>query len=71
MSLPDKSKLQSLAKKTKAEKEQLGLPTTDDWFWPSSGYGVDSSMYGVKFSDGALGSTGKDNTSYKVLCVGD
>ena len=40
MSLPDKSKLQSLAKKTTAEKKQLGLPTSG-WFWSSSEYGAD------------------------------
>ena len=67
MSLPDKSKLQSLAKKKYAEKEQLGIPIR--WVWSSSeylGYAAD----GVDLFDG------RTNGSYKhyynnVLCVGD
>ena len=70
MSLPDKSKLESLAKKTTAEKEQLGLPTSGR-FWSSS----ESSAYSVYYVSFSSGNTyddykyGSDN--YQVLCVGD
>ena len=69
MSLPDKSKLESLAKKTTAEKEQLGLPT-DGRFWSSS---ADAAYfaYTVPFYDGRTDYNAKHNSSYKVLCVGD
>ena len=69
MSLPDKSKLQSLAKKTTAEKEQLGLPTSG-WFWSSSEYNV----YCADIWNFALGFTNyynKADSNGKVLCVGD
>ena len=65
MSLPDVSKLQSLAKKTTAEKEQLGLPTTDDSFWSSS------ESYYVFFNDGYPNNGIKSYSYGKVLCVGD
>ena len=70
MSLPDKSKLESLAKKTTAEKEQLGLPT-DGWFWSSSEY---ESGYAYRVPFGSRGKTNFSNKYYsdfKVLCVGD
>jgi len=69
MSLPDKSKLQSLAKKTTAEKEQLGLPTSG-WFWSSSESNADIA-YGVYFYDGGTGYDLKYYSYGKVLCVGD
>ena len=69
MSLPDKSKLESLAKKTTAEKEQLGLPTSG-WFFSSSEYYA-GSAYRVNFYDGYTNGFNKDNSSNKVLCVGD
>ena len=69
MSLPDKSKLQSLAKKTTAEKEQLGLPTSG-WFWSSSEY-YEPFAYAVGFGNGDTRYIYKDNGAYKVLCVGD
>ena len=69
MSLPDKSKLQSLAKKTTAEKEQLGLPTSG-WFWSSSEGNADLAYY-VYFSNGYTYYDYKYNSYYKVLCVGD
>ena len=69
MSLPDKSKLQSLAKKTTAEKEQLGLPTSG-WFWSSSEYDA-YGAYGVTFALGRTGRLTKDDSSGRVLCVGD
>ncbi len=69
MSLPDKSKLQSLAKKTTAEKEQLGLPTFG-WFWSSSEYGA-GSAYFVYFSDGDTDYNAKNCSNNRVLCVGD
>ena len=69
MSLPDKSKLQSLAKKTTAEKIQLGLPTSA-WFWSSSesyaGY-----AYFVDFSAGDTYGDYKSHSFYRALCVGD
>ena len=69
MSLPDKSKLQSLAKKTTAEKEQLGLPTSS-WFWSSSENGA-YNAYFVSFSNGRTSSGNKDTSFDDVLCVGD
>ena len=69
MSLPDISKLESLTKKTTAEKEQLGLPTSG-FFWSSSEHLV-YAAYGVDFYDGGTGYSFKENRSRKVLCVGD
>ena len=69
MSLPDKSKLQSLAKKTRAEKEQLGLPTSG-WFWSSSEDTADVA-YDVHFYDGRTYYGYKGFSDDKVLCVGD
>ena len=69
MSLPDYSKLQSLAKKTTAEKEQLGLPT-DGWFWSSSEETVGLVNF-VDFSDGYATTCAKKDSDVKVLCVGD
>ena len=70
MSLPDKSKLQSLAKKTTAEKEQLGLPT-DGWFWSSSEGHYGTSAYDVGFYNGGTRLDDKNFSYPKVLCVGD
>ena len=69
MSLPDKSKLQSLAKKTTAEKEQLGLPTSG-WFWSSSEYNAYYAYY-VNFYYGYTYDYDKYYRYSKVLCVGD
>ena len=71
MSLPDTSKLYSLAKKTTAEKEQLGLPTSG-WFWPSSESSA-SSADAVDFGNGGSTYTylNKYASDLKVLCVGD
>ena len=69
MSLPDKSKLQSLAKKTTAEKEQLGLPTSG-WFWSSSEGNADGA-YLVYFTNGGTSRSIKTYSSSRVLCVGD
>ena len=69
MSLPDKSKLESLAKKTDAEKEQLGLPTSG-WFWSSS-ENTAGLVYGVSFSSGNTLDLYKNRSGGKVLCVGD
>ena len=69
MSLPDESKLKSLAKKTTAEKEQLGLPTSGK-FWSSSEQGP-YSAYKIFFDDGATGIDVKYAELNKVLCVGD
>ena len=70
MSLPDKSKLESLAKKTTAEKEQLGLPTTYVDFWSSSEFDA-YEAYGVKFGDGYSYYGRKYDSFNKVLCVGN
>ena len=71
MSLPDKSKLQSLAKKTTAEKQQLGLPT-DGFFWSSSEEGGAAWMYYAYFGEGGYGyNYYKGNSDIEVLCVGD
>ena len=70
MSLLEASKLQSLARKTFAEKKQLGLPTSD-WFWSSSedyasgAYSVNF-YYGDAYIDWKYADIGD-----KVLCVGD
>ena len=69
MSLPDKSKLLSLAKLPTAEKERLGLPTSG-WFWSSSEYYA-LRAYGVTFYGGGTGNDFKGNSNFKVLCVGD
>ena len=71
MSLPDKSKLKSLAKKTTAEKEQLGLPTSG-WFWSSSESDVVTAC-GVDFYWVSTGMDcdNKHRSGHKVLCVGD
>ena len=69
MSLPDKSKLQSLAKKTTAEKEQLGLPTSG-WFWSSEYDALHA--YEVVISNGNTYAVSKDDSNNtRVLCVGD
>ena len=68
MSLPDKSKLESLAKKTTAEKEQLGLPTSG-WFWSSSEFNARAAYY-VYFNGGGTDDYYK-GSNLKVLCVGD
>ena len=68
MSLPDKSKLQSIYKAGKKDSS-LGLPTSG-WFWSSS----EDSAYGayfVYFSTGYSDRGMKYNSNGKVLCVGD
>ena len=69
MRLPDDSKLESLAKKTTAEKEQLGLPTSG-WFWSSSEIGA-VDVQSSNFDNGGLNFISKNDSSIKVLCVGD
>mgnify|MGYP000010596486 FL=1 len=69
MSLPDKSKLESLAKKTTAEKEQLGLPTSGS-FWSSSEYNAGYATI-VGFDSATTYNDRKYYSYYKVLCVGD
>ncbi len=71
MSLPDKSKLQSLAKRTTAEKEQLGLPITPDYFWSSSEKSaLDAYIVALYDVDDNTGISYK-GSNFKVLCVGD
>ena len=69
MSLPDRSKLKSLAKKTDAEKKQLGLPDSGD-FWSSSEF-LDKFAYYVRFMDGYSDFVSKDSDGGMVLCIGD
>ena len=68
MSLPDKSKLQSLYEAGKKDSS-LGLPT-DGVFWSSSEYGASTAYY-VYFNDGYTINNPKGNSSLRVLCVGD
>ena len=69
MSLPDKSKLQSIREAGKKDSS-LGLPTSG-WFWSSSEYDEFRAIV-VYFSNGDVGEYYKfDNSSKKVLCVGD
>ena len=71
MSIPDKSTLQSLSKKTTAEKQQLGLPISG-CFWSSSEDGNDRA-YCVGFDNGGgyADSYDKSDSDGKALCVGD
>ena len=68
MSLPDKSKLQSLYEQSKKDPS-LGLPTTG-WFWSSSEYYANGA-YRVNFSSGYTSYLDKINSTNRVLCVGD
>ena len=68
MSLPDKSKLESIHEAGKKDSS-LGLPTSG-WFWSSSEDGA-GLAYHVHFDDGGPGYVAKYNSSYRVLCVGD
>ena len=70
MSLPDKSKLQSFAKKTIAEKEQLGL-STSDYVWSSSERDDVDIAYVVNIFSGGTYSASKGNRIHKILCVGE
>ncbi len=69
MSLPDDLKLRRLASKTRAEKEQLGLPTTN-FFWSSAEYDA-ITVYRVSFFNGYMDGLEKLRSNVKVLCVGD
>ena len=68
MSLPDKSKLQSLYQAGKKDSS-LGLPT-DGGCWSSSEYGA-YGAYIVGFSSGYTYDGYKSTSYYRVLCVGD
>ena len=68
MSLPDKSKLQSLYQASQKDSS-LGLPTSG-WFWSSSEHDANSA-YGVRFYNGFTSYYFKNNSNGKVLCVGD
>ena len=68
MSLPDKSKLQSIYEAGQKDSS-LGLPTSG-WFWASSEYIITSSD-SVDFRDGYTGANGKNLSRIKALCVGD
>ncbi len=68
MSLPDKSKLQSIYKAGKKDSS-LGLPT-DCWFWSSSEDSAGRAYY-VYFDGGGASTYYKGNSDAKVMCVGD
>ena len=68
MSLPDKSKLQSLYEQSKKDPS-LGLPTSG-WFYSSSEYNANAA-YLVYFGNGDTNYYNKYNSYIKVLCVGD
>ena len=68
MSLPDKSKLESIYKAGKKDSS-LGLPTYG-WFWSSSEYGAHYAYY-VGFYTGLTNHYDKNIRDNKVLCVGD
>ena len=68
MSLPDKSKLESLYEAGKKDSS-LGLPTSG-WFWSSS-EAYASSAYAVDFTSGYPSNPYKSNSGGRVLCVGD
>ncbi len=68
MSLPDKSKLQSLYQASQKDSS-LGLPT-DGWFWSSSENNANYA-FDVYFYDGTTRGSHKRDSDDKVLCVGD
>ena len=68
MSLPDKSKLESISQAGEKDSS-LGLPTIG-WFWSSSEYN-DYEAYYVGFSGGRANYGSKASGSSLVLCVGD
>ena len=68
MSLPDKSKLESLYEAGKKDSS-LGLPTSG-WFWSSSEYNASTAYY-VGFYYGDTSYLTKYFSINKVLCVGD
>ena len=68
MSLPDRSKLESIYKAGQKDSS-LGLPTSG-WFWSSS-EGTASIAYAVYFRNGLTGYGYKSISDIKVLCVGD
>ena len=68
MSLPDKSKLQSLYEAGNKDSS-LGLPHSG-WFWSSSENGANGA-YGVLFFDGGTEGYDKNFSRNRVLCVGD
>ena len=68
MSLPDKSKLQSIYQAGKKDSS-LGLPTSG-WFWSSSETSA-YVAYDVSFDDGDRDLDNKYRSYVRVLCVGD
>ena len=68
MSLPDKSKLQSLYQASQKDSS-LGLPTSG-WFWSSSEHSANYA-FDVYFYDGTTRGSHKRDSDDKVLCVGD
>ena len=68
MSLPDKSKLESLYQASQKDSS-LGLPTSG-WFWSSSEkYAKEA--YNMLFDNGYTEFIYKHYSGYRVLCVGD
>ena len=77
MSLPDKSKLQSISQAAKKDSSLGLLPTSGlEFFWSSSEYEKGAGdVYGVYFGGGIYNANttnfGKFDSRLKVLCVGD
>ena len=71
MSLPDKSKLQSIYEASKKDSS-LGLPTSG-FFWSSSEHdvGYANGAYGKDFGSGVSGYGYRSSGTNKLLCVGD
>ena len=68
MSLPDKSKLESIYKAGQKDSS-LGLPTSG-WFWSSSEYDASYASH-VHFATGNTSRYNEANSATRVLCVGD
>ena len=69
MSLPDKSKLQSIHKQSWKDSS-LGLPR-GGYFWSSSEYYAYGAYLVTFDSSGSAYFSGKNDSDHKVLCVGD
>ena len=69
MSLPDKSKLQSLSKQSWKDPS-LGLPR-GGWFWSSSENDFNTAAYGIGFGGSGSYYSSKYNDLATALCVGD
>ena len=71
MSLPELSKLQSIAELPIAEKKQLGLLPNSGWFWFSWEEGADRAGLMDPFGNWGTGEKDSSNSGVNGLCVGD